>query len=86
MSGASATEALLVLADGTTFEGEAVGHRPEGAVATDAVTSRSPADREIGLKRMEDAGAVMSSVEMALFELLGAAGSDEFKAIQGLIK
>lgn len=30
-------DALLVLADGTTFEGEAVGHVPEGGVATGEV-------------------------------------------------
>ncbi len=34
---------------------------------------------------MEQAGAVMSSVETALFELLGKAGTDEFKAVQKLI-
>ena len=34
---------------------------------------------------MEQAGAVVTSVETALFELLGGAGSDEFKAIQKLI-
>jgi nicotinamidase-related amidase len=65
---------------------ELLGRGVEVHVATDAVTSRSAADREIGLRRMEDAGAVLSSVEMALFELLGAAGSDEFKAIQALVK
>ncbi len=55
-------------------------------VAADAVSSRTPENREIGLHRMEAAGATVTSTEMALFELLGAAGSDEFKAIQGLIK
>jgi hypothetical protein len=35
---------------------------------------------------MEASGAVMTSVETALFELLGAAGTDEFKQVQGLIK
>jgi hypothetical protein len=34
---------------------------------------------------MERAGAVMTSVETALFELLGRAGTDEFKAVQRLI-
>ena len=63
-----------------------LGRGVEVHVATDAVASRSPADRETGLRRMEEAGAVLSSVEMALFELLGAAGSDEFKAIQALVK
>ena len=31
------TEAHLVLADGTTFEGEAIGHLPESGVATGEV-------------------------------------------------
>jgi hypothetical protein len=34
---------------------------------------------------MERAGAVLTSVETALFELLGRAGTDEFKRIQKLI-
>jgi hypothetical protein len=55
-------------------------------VARDAVTSRTDADRELGLHKMEGSGAVLTSVETALFELLGAAGTDEFKQVQGLIK
>jgi nicotinamidase-related amidase len=55
-------------------------------VARDAVTSRTRENREVGLHKMERAGAVVTSVETALFELLGAAGSDEFKAVQRLIK
>jgi nicotinamidase-related amidase len=55
-------------------------------VATDASSSRTAANRRVGLAKMERAGAVLSSVETALFELLGAAGSDEFKAIQRLVK
>ena len=35
---------------------------------------------------MEGAGAVLTSVETALFELLGEAGSAEFKTVQRLIK
>jgi hypothetical protein len=34
---------------------------------------------------MERAGALMSTVEMALFELLGRAGTDEFKRVQKLV-
>jgi hypothetical protein len=34
---------------------------------------------------MERAGAVMTSVETALFELVGTAGTDEFKRVQKLI-
>ena len=55
-------------------------------VARDAVTSRTEENREVGLRRMERSGAVITSVETALFELLGAAGSDEFKTVQGLVK
>jgi nicotinamidase-related amidase len=54
-------------------------------VAIDAVSSRSAANRELGLRKMEESGAILTSVETALFELLGAAGSDEFKTIQKLV-
>jgi len=55
-------------------------------VARDAVSSRSEENRELGLHKMESAGAVLTSVETALFELLGAAGSDEFKQVQALVR
>ena len=54
-------------------------------VASDAVASRTAADRQAGLDRMSGSGAVLSSSEMALFELLERAGTDEFKAIQRLV-
>ncbi len=55
-------------------------------VVTDAVASRTEADREIGLRKAERAGAVLTSVETALFELLGGSDAAEFKEVQGLIK
>jgi len=55
-------------------------------VAADAVGSRAALDRDVGLERMREGGAGITSVETALFELLGAAGSDEFKAVQRLVK
>ncbi|HEX5911325.1 MAG TPA: isochorismatase family protein [Thermoleophilaceae bacterium] len=55
-------------------------------VAVDAVGSRSALDREVGLRRMTDAGAVPTTVETALFEMFGKAGGDEFKQVQGLVK
>jgi nicotinamidase-related amidase len=55
-------------------------------VAQDAVSSRSEENRLLGLHKMEHAGAVVTSVETALFELLGAAGTPEFKEIQKLVK
>jgi nicotinamidase-related amidase len=54
-------------------------------VAVDAVSSRTAANRELGLRKMEESGAVLTSVETALFELLAEAGSDDFKAIQKLV-
>jgi nicotinamidase-related amidase len=54
-------------------------------VVSDAVASRSAENREIGLKKAERAGAVVTSVETALFELVGAAGTGRFKAVQKLI-
>ena len=55
-------------------------------VARDAVSSRTEENREVGIRRMETAGAIVTSVETALFELLGAAGTDEFKQVQALVK
>ena len=54
-------------------------------VPADAVGSRHQLDHERGLDRMQRAGATVSTVEAALFELLGQAGTPEFKAIQKLI-
>ena len=55
-------------------------------VATDAVGSRTEANREIGLERRERAGATLTSVEMALFELLGGSDAEAFKEVQALVK
>jgi nicotinamidase-related amidase len=55
-------------------------------VATDAVSSRTAANRRAGLAKMEATGAMLTSTEMALFELLGRAGTPEFKEVQALVK
>jgi nicotinamidase-related amidase len=54
-------------------------------VLADAVGSRHDIDYQRGLERMERAGAVISTVEAALFELLERAGTPEFKQVQKLI-
>jgi nicotinamidase-related amidase len=54
-------------------------------VVADAVGSRTAANRELGLAKAERAGAWLTSVETALFELLGEAGTDRFKAVQRLV-
>ena len=55
-------------------------------VAADAVSSRTPTNRELGMAKMTAAGAGTTSAEMALFEMLEEAGSDEFKQISRLVR
>ena len=54
-------------------------------VARDAVGSRFEDDRAVGIDKARRAGAVITSVETALFELLGRAGTDRFKEVQGVV-
>ena len=53
---------------------------------TDCITARSPVNRQVALSKMQQSGAVPSSTEMALFELLRDARHEQFKSIQKLIK
>ncbi len=55
-------------------------------VCADAVCSRTPRNYEIGLALMARAGAVITSTEVCVFDLLGRAGSDEFRALSKAIK
>jgi len=55
-------------------------------VVADAVSSRTPANHRLGVERMRDAGAVIVSTEMILFELLERAGTDEFRQVLALVK
>lgn len=52
----------------------------------DCVSSRFTHDKEIGLRKMQQSGAIPSSIEMALFELMKDAKHEQFKQIQELIK
>lgn len=55
-------------------------------VAADAVSSRAPANREAGLRKMTAHGAEGSTAETVLFEMLEVAGGDEFKQISKLVR
>jgi len=55
-------------------------------VCADAVCSRRDADRDVALARLRDCGAVITTVESAVFELLREAGTAEFKACLPLFK
>ena len=58
----------------------------EVQVATDCVSSRTTANRDTALSRMELEGIMPTSIEMVFFELLGTAKHDKFKEISALIK
>jgi nicotinamidase-related amidase len=55
-------------------------------VVADAVSSRTLQNKELAISRMRDEGVNITSVEMALFELLGAAEHLQFKQIAKLTK
>lgn len=65
-------------------------HLQEGGyevqVVADAVSSRSPRNRDIGIQKMRDAGIAITSVEIALFELLRTAEADKFREISKILK
>lgn len=55
-------------------------------VVADAVASRAPESREIALARLRQAGIVVVTAEMALFEWLGHADAEAFRDIHRLLK
>lgn len=55
-------------------------------VASDAVSSRTEWNRNVGLDRMRSAGAVISSTEMIIYELLGSSGTPAFKGMLKYLK
>ena len=55
-------------------------------VASDAVSSRTEWNWQIGLDRMRDAGAVISSTEMIVYELLRSSSSAAFKELLPYLK
>ena len=60
------------------------GYQPH--VVKDAIASRAERNRETGWEKMVSSGAVPTGVEMALYEMLGESGTQEFKAVQRLVK
>lgn len=55
-------------------------------LVTDAVSSRAADNRALGIERIKQAGATLTSTEMALFELLKVAEGSSFKQIIEIIK
>jgi nicotinamidase-related amidase len=55
-------------------------------VAADAVSSRTESNWRIGINRMRDAGAVISSAEMMIYELLRSSGAPAFREMLPYLK
>jgi len=55
-------------------------------VVSDATSSRREEDRTVGIERMRQGGAVISSTEMLIYEVLRRAGTKEFKEALRLVK
>jgi nicotinamidase-related amidase len=68
----------------TALELMSLGFRVQ--IAADAVGSRHKMDWEFALRRLEHAGAVVSTTEAAIFEWAECSDRPEFKAISALIK
>ena len=68
----------------TTLGLLAAGMAP--VVVADGVGSRDLADKDVALARFRDAGVIVASAEMVVFEWLEQAGTPEFRDLITLIK
>lgn len=55
-------------------------------VIADAISSRTPRNLEIGIEKTRQFGAVISSTEMAMYEIMERADTKEFKEVLKLVK
>ena len=55
-------------------------------IAVDACASRYPADRDVAFRRLEKAGAILTTAETAAFEWLGGSTHPQFKAVSALVQ
>jgi nicotinamidase-related amidase len=55
-------------------------------VCTDAVSSRTEEHRRTGLELCREAGAILTTAETAIFDLLHQAGTAEFKKVSPLVR
>ena len=58
----------------------------EVQIVADACCSRSAAANDVALDRLRGAGAVVTSSESVMYELVGAAGTDEFRGLLRIVK
>ena len=55
-------------------------------IVEDCVSSRRLNDKKMAINRMRRMGAIITTYESVLFELLRFSGTEEFKAISRLVK
>jgi nicotinamidase-related amidase len=58
----------------------------QSVVIEDCVSSRAAANKRIAIERMRSEGAIITSYESILFELLVASDADEFRGISKIVK
>jgi nicotinamidase-related amidase len=63
-----------------------LSHGYEVHVCADAVSSRTEEHRRVGLELCRQAGAIVTTAETAIFDLLHQAGTAEFKKVSPLVK
>lgn len=68
----------------TLIDLKAKGYVP--VLVEDCISSRKKNDKKMAIKRAIQEGAIVTTYEAVLFELLKEAGTEESKAIQRLIK
>jgi nicotinamidase-related amidase len=68
----------------TALDAQAAGYQVH--LVRDATSSRTDANGAIGTEKMAGAGILPASTETVIFELLGRAGTDEFRALLPVIK
>lgn len=61
-------------------------HSLQPHVVVDAVSSRTLVDKTVGIEKMQSLGATITTVEMALFELMGDSQAEEFRDLSKLVK
>jgi nicotinamidase-related amidase len=68
----------------TVLDGIACGYQMH--VITDACGSRKKQDHKIGLRKVERAGAVLATSEMAMYEILARSDAQEFREVLQIVK
>ena len=72
---------LQTTLDALAMEAEITPYLP-----VDAISSRRALDRDTAFRRLERAGAVLTTVESVILEIVGEAGTDQFRGVLPLIK